>query len=104
MPGDDLEDLDDVVRRGDPDRWLATRFIGDRGARADVVALYAFDHELSRARRVASNPLIAEMRLAGWRDAVAEIWAGERTRAHPVARALAAVRGRRDLPRQSFEA
>jgi phytoene synthase len=101
---DDLEDLDAVVRRGDPDRWLATRFIADRQARADVVALYAFDHQLARARRVASNPLVAEMRLAWWREAVDEIWSGGGVRAHPVAQALAASRRRGDLPRQPLEA
>jgi phytoene synthase len=104
VPADDLEDLDAVVRRGDPDRWLATRFIADRPARADVVALYAFDHHLARARRVASNPLVAEMRLAWWREAVDEIWAGGRVRAHPVAKALAGARRRHDLPRQPLEA
>ncbi len=104
MPDDDLEDLDDVVRRGDPDRWLATRFIADRQARADVVALYAFDHQLARARRVASNTLVAEMRLTWWREAVEEIWAGGRVRAHPVAQALAAARARHELPRQPLEA
>ena len=103
VPDDDLEDLDAVVRRGDPDRWLATRFIADRQARADVVALYAFDHQLARARRVASNPLVAEMRLAWWREAVEEIWKGGAVRAHPVAQALAAARTRRDLPRAPLE-
>ncbi|HLZ83811.1 MAG TPA: squalene/phytoene synthase family protein [Caulobacteraceae bacterium] len=104
MPDDDLEDLDAVVRRGDPDRWLATRFIADRQARADVTALYAFDHELTRARRVASNALVAEMRLTWWREAVDEVWSGGRVRAHPVAQALAAMRARHDLPRGPLEA
>jgi phytoene synthase len=97
-------DLDGAVERGDPDRWLGTRFIADRERRADVVALYAFDHELARARRVASNPLIAEMRLTWWREAVDEIWAGSRVRAHPVGQAIAAAQRRHALPRQPFEA
>jgi phytoene synthase len=104
MADDDLEDLDGVVRRGDPDRWLATRFVADRERRADVVALYAFDHQLARARRVASNPLVAEMRLTWWREAVDEIWAGSPVRAHPVAQALAAARARHALPRQPLVA
>jgi phytoene synthase len=97
-------DLDDVVRRGDPDRWLATRFVADRARRADVVALYAFDHQLARAKRVASNPLVAEMRLVWWREAVDEIWSGGRVRDHPVAQALAMVRDRHALPRLPLEA
>jgi len=105
MPDGALEeDLDGAVRRGDPDRWLATRFIADRARRVDVVALYAFDHELARARRVSSNPLIAEMRLTWWREAVDEIWAGTRIRAHPIVQAVAAARRRHGLPRQPFEA
>lgn len=98
------DDLDDVVRRADPDRWLSSRFIGERAARADVVALYAFDHELDRALRVTSNDLIAEMRLAWWREALDEIRAGGRVRSHPVAERLTtAVRGR-GLPLEPFEA
>jgi len=104
LADDDPEDLDDVVRRADPERWLATRFIADRAARADVVALYAFDHQLARAWRVASNPLIAEIRLTWWREGLDEMFAGERVRAHPVAQALAAAQRRHDLPRQPLEA
>src|SRR5690606_32697718 len=57
------DDLDDLIRRVDPDRWRSSRFIGDVGRRADVIALYAYDYELARAPRVASNPLLAEIRL-----------------------------------------
>ena len=98
------DDLDLVVRRADPDRWLASRFIADRRARADVVALYAFDHELARVRRLASNALLAEIRLAWWREALDEVFAAGPVRAHPVARALAQVVARRDLPRAPLEA
>jgi phytoene synthase len=98
------DDLDGAVRRADPDRWLASRFIGDPKARADVVALYAFDHELDRAGRVTSNPLIAEIRLAWWRETLDEIHQSGPVRAHPVARALAdAIRGR-SLPRGLLDA
>jgi len=43
------EDLDALIRRVDPDRWLSSRFVGDPAARADLVALYALDHELARS-------------------------------------------------------
>jgi 15-cis-phytoene synthase len=86
--------IDAVVRTADPYRWLASRFIADDVARADVVALYGFDVELARTRRIASNPLIADIRLAWWREAVEEIRAGAVVRAHPVVRALAAAVGR----------
>lgn len=103
-PGTASGALDADVRRVDPDRWLASRFIGDRAARADVVALYAFDHELARAAKAASNALIAEIRLTWWREAVDEIFAGAPARGHPAARALALAVARHGLPRGPLDA
>jgi phytoene synthase len=96
--------FDDAVRRGDPDRWLASRFISDPAARADVVTLLAFDLELARAPRVTSNPLTAEIRLVWWREVLEEAFAGRPVRAHPLAQALADVIRRRDLPQARLEA
>ena len=101
---DDDGDLDALVRRVDPDRWLAARFIGDPEARADVLTLYALNYELSRAAEVASQPLIGEMRLAWWREAVDEIFENRPVRRHPVAQALADVVARRGLAREGLEA
>ena len=100
---DDLE-LDELVRRVDPDRWLSSRFIADPAARADVVTLYAYDHELARAPRVASNALLGEMRLTWWREALDEIYGGKPVRAHPTAQALAGVVARHSLSRAPLEA
>jgi phytoene synthase len=98
------DDLDRLIRRVDPDRWLTSRFIADRAARADVVALYAFDHELARASRAASTALVAEIRLTWWREVLDEIFAGGPPRRHPVAEALSGVVRRRDLRREPLEA
>lgn len=99
----DAADLDAQVRRVDPDRWLSSRFIGDAAVRADVIVLYAFDHELARAPRVASNALLGEMRLTWWREALEEIFEGRAVRHHPTAQALAQVVARRGLPREALE-
>ena len=104
MADEAAEDLDELIRRVDPDRWLTSRFIAGPAARADVVALYAYDHELARARRAASTPLLAEIRLTWWREALDEIFAGGPVRRHPVAEALAAAVRRHDLPRAPLEA
>jgi 15-cis-phytoene synthase len=100
----DEGDLDGLVRRMDPDRWLASRYIGDEAARADVIALYAFNYEISRAAEVASQPLVGEMRLAWWREALEEMFEGRPVRRQPVALALAAAAARRGLERQDLEA
>jgi len=104
MDAPELDDLDDLVRRVDPDRWLSSRFIADPAARADVLTIYAYDHELARAPRVASNPLMGEIRLTWWREVLDEVFEGRAVRGHPTAQALADVVLRRGLPRGPLEA
>jgi phytoene synthase len=84
-------DLDALVRRVDPDRWLASRFIADTKARADVIALYAFNYELARVAGGVSNALMGEIRLTWWREAMEEIAAGQVARKHPTVEAVAAA-------------
>jgi len=56
------------MRRVDPDRWLSSRFIGNAEARADVMRSNAFDHELARRAKVASNALLGENAATWWRE------------------------------------
>lgn len=98
------DDLDDLIRRVDPDRWLSSRFVDDDAARADLIALYAYDHELARAPKVASNPLLGEIRLSWWREVLDEAFGRRPARHHPVAQAIAAVITRRNLARAPLEA
>jgi phytoene synthase len=72
-------------------------------ARADVVALYALNHELARATEAAHEPLVQEIRLTWWREALDEVFAAGPIRRHPVVEALAQTIRRRDLPRAPFE-
>ncbi|MBS0644421.1 MAG: squalene/phytoene synthase family protein [Proteobacteria bacterium] len=56
-----------LVRRADPDRFLTSLFAP--AARRDaLLVLYAFNHELARAREVASEPALALIRLQWWRE------------------------------------
>jgi phytoene synthase len=99
-----FQELDETVRRVDPDRWLASRLIADRQARADVIALYAFSHELARAPEIASEPMIGEIRLTWWAEALDEIFEGRQVRRHPVAEALAGAARRGGLDRSALAA
>ena len=92
------DDLEDVVRRADPDRWLASRLIADPRSRADVLTLYAFDAELARAVRVTSSPLMAQIRLTWWSEVLDEIADEGPVRAHPLAQGLCEMVRRRELP------
>jgi phytoene synthase len=85
----ELTDLDAELKRSDPDRWLAARFIADPQARADVLALYGLDHVTARIPAQVSEPMMGHIRLAWWREAIEELAAGQPPRAHPVVEALA---------------
>ena len=92
-----------AVRQGDHDRYLATVFAPD-AARAHLLALYAFNLELARVRDSVSEPILGQMRLQWWREAVAAIDEGREPPHHAVVRALAdAIRGH-GLPRAALEA
>ncbi|MCW8306572.1 squalene/phytoene synthase family protein [Acidiphilium sp. PA] len=76
------DELAALVRRADPDRFLGAIF-APAPHRRDLLLLYAFNHELARAREVASTAPLALIRLHWWREVVEG--AG---RAHPIARLL----------------
>ena len=74
------------VREHDPDRYLATLF-APAEAREALFALYAVDHEITRVRRMVSEPMAGLVRLQWWREALEAI-AADRPPAHPVVEAL----------------
>ena len=87
---DDLNACADIVRRADPERFLAA-MAAPVSARRVLFALYAFNAEVARAPWVTAEPMIAEMRLQWWRDVLEEIRAGGPVRRHEVATPLAEV-------------
>ncbi len=83
----------DIVAKGDPDRFRAVMSV-PLAARERLLPLYAFNVEVARAPWVTEEPLIAEMRLQWWRDALDEIAQGGTVRRHEVVDPLAElVRG-----------
>ncbi|WP_299843367.1 squalene/phytoene synthase family protein [uncultured Roseovarius sp.] len=86
----DLNACADLVRRGDPDRFLAA-MASPVAARRVLFPIYAFNVEVARAPWVTQEPMIAEMRLQWWRDALQEIQTGENVRRHEVVTPLAGV-------------
>lgn len=79
-----------IVERGDPDRFRAVMACPP-AARKVLFPLYAFNVEVSRAPWVTQEPMIAEMRLQWWRDALEEIATGKAVRSHEVTSPLAEV-------------
>ena len=74
-----------LVRRHDPDRFLTALF-APPDKREALLTLYAFNHELARAREVVSEPPLALIRLQWWREVVEGAY-----RRHEVAEPLRAA-------------
>ena len=78
-----------LVESADEDRFRAV-MAAPVAARKVLFPLYAFNVEVTRAPWVTQEPMIAEMRLQWWRDALEEVAEG-RGRKHEVVDALADV-------------
>ncbi len=85
-----------AVRRHDPDRFLAALF-APAGRREALMLLYAFNHEIARAREVASEPTLALIRLQWWREVVEGA-----PRRHPLAEPLAEALDQGGLAREDL--
>jgi phytoene synthase len=88
-----------LLRRDDPDRWLASLFVPAR-ARPHVQALYAFNLEIARVREIVSEPLLGEMRFQWWRDTLEAPAAAGEVQANPIAAALIDTIERFHLPKE----
>jgi NADH dehydrogenase [ubiquinone] 1 alpha subcomplex assembly factor 6 len=84
------------VRDGDFDRFVCTLF-APPSARSALLALLAFDLELARVRTRVREPLLGEMRLAWWRDALGDGGASAPS-GHPARDALARAISAHDIP------
>ncbi|MCJ9428891.1 phytoene/squalene synthase family protein [Kordiimonas marina] len=80
----------EMVRRDDPDRYYATLF-APADHQGDLFALYAFNQEVAKTRESVSEPMLGEIRLQWWREALEGLAEGT-VRAHPVVEALAEVK------------
>lgn len=92
------------VHERDRDAWLACLFAPSE-ARRHLLAIHAFTLEIADVRSKVSQPLLGEMRLRWWTDAIesphgAETGAG--ARAHPIADALLDTIDRFSLERAEF--
>lgn len=77
------------LKAQDRDRYM-TGLFAPAAARDRLFALYAFNLELARVAEVVSEPMIGEIRLQWWREALDGIFHGH-PRRHDVTEALAAA-------------
>ncbi len=86
-----------TVRELDRDRYLADLF-APAASRKHLFALHAFSAEVARIRDTVSDPVLGEIRLQWWRDALVTGSGG-----HPVAAALIETIRTFALPLAGFE-
>src|SRR3954453_14228945 len=87
----------DIVRAADRDRYLADLFAPE-AARPHLFALHAFNSEVSRVRDSVKEPMLGEIRLQWWHDALHGDAGGP-----PVATALNAAIAKCSLPPDAFD-
>jgi phytoene/squalene synthetase len=92
---------EEEVHRHDPDRYFAALFAPEE-KRRHLFALTAFYRELAHAVDAAREPMILDIRLAWWREALEGARLGK-PRDHHVAQALAVTLSEHALPPQIFE-
>jgi NADH dehydrogenase [ubiquinone] 1 alpha subcomplex assembly factor 6 len=90
------------VRRDDNDRYL-TALHAPAERREALLALYAFNIEIAKTRETVSEPMIGQIRLQWWREAIDEAYAGT-VRDHAVLRPLGAAIEAHGLSRGYFDA
>lgn len=86
---DETQNCAEIVRTHDYDRYLAMLY-APADKRDALYACIAFNAELARIPGLASEPMVGEIRLAWWREALADLAKGQ-VRGHPVLLALSEV-------------
>ena len=90
-----------MLRRYDRERFVTALFASpDR--REDLFTLYGFNLEIARIRETVSEPLLGQIRLQWWREALDKAEGGAAA-GHPVADSLADLLARHSLPRAAID-
>ncbi|HXV22850.1 MAG TPA: phytoene/squalene synthase family protein [Alphaproteobacteria bacterium] len=93
--------LAERIRKLDPDRYLTALFAPAK-FRPSLFALIAFNYEIARIRESVTEPILGQIRLQWWREALEQIYTGTPP-AHDVAQALAAAVSDAGLDRGRLE-
>lgn len=87
-----VETSESLVAERDPDRFSVLRMLQGAG-RQRLLALYALNLSLAQAAWASDQPMVAEMRLQWWIEALEALGRGEAPRAHPVLEDCAFLQG-----------
>jgi len=96
------EAVANLVKSRDRERYWSTLF-APGSKRPALLALYAFNAELAHIAAAAREPMVAQIRLQWWRDAIELVAPGMKT-GNPVADALSSAILAHNLPRDRLTA
>ncbi|MEL7463814.1 MAG: squalene/phytoene synthase family protein [Pseudomonadota bacterium] len=99
----EAEHLAALAEEGDGERSYMTRLLLPE-FRYRVHALIAFDAELAKVPLTVSEPMLGEIRLAWWREALEDLFERDVARGHEVLQALAATREEAGWRRELLDA
>ncbi|MGP1253347.1 MAG: phytoene/squalene synthase family protein [Kiloniellales bacterium] len=102
MAADRLSYCAEELRARDRDRFLLCLF-APPSRREALFALYAFNLEVAKTAEIVSEPMLGQIRLQWWREALAEIYEGKEVRRHHVVEPLAAAIRDHGLAQAAFE-
>jgi phytoene synthase len=100
--GDGLSPAASLVRRYDRDRFQTALF-APPARREALFALYAFNYEIARVREIVREPMLGQIRLQWWREAIDAAYAGTAPRRHEVVEPLTAAIREFGLSREPFD-
>jgi NADH dehydrogenase [ubiquinone] 1 alpha subcomplex assembly factor 6 len=100
--GEQLSYCGDEVRRNDPDRFL-TALYAPAAQREALLTLYAFNIEIAKVRETVSEPMLGEIRLQWWREAIETAYGEGPARRHGVVEPLTAAVRAHGLTRGHFD-
>ncbi len=97
-----LSPCGEIVRAGDPDRFRTALFAKPE-PREHLFALYAFNLEIAKIAPMVSEPMLGEIRLQWWHEALDQIYSDAPVRKHEVTTPLADAIRAASLPRAPFD-
>ncbi|WP_340108541.1 squalene/phytoene synthase family protein [Pikeienuella sp. HZG-20] len=102
MAAPPLSTVGNLAREGDETRFLAA-LCAPPQARERLFALIAFNLELAKIPALVSEPMLGEIRLAWWREALEDLFDRGVARGHEVIGALAAAHREAPFDRAALE-
>lgn len=91
-----------LVRRRDRDRFQTALF-ALAARRETLFALYAFNSEIARVREIVREPMLGQIRLQWWREAIAAAYGEGTPRRHDIVEAVTAAIRAHGLGRAHFD-